>query len=75
MTMVRDLLIYAVLVGLSILLAHWPSYWLAFSGYANCTELGCGILAIFVLWPILSLVLFVALTLLWSRWRRRSGSR
>ena len=58
MNLVRDLLTYAILAGLSILLAHWPSYWLAFSDYADCTELGCGILA-FILWPILSLVFFV----------------
>lgn len=52
----RRTLILVSIIGLCALIAFHTAYWWAFGGYFECIEGGCGILAEFVLWPIITII-------------------
>ena len=60
---------YLVIAAISIVLGYQASYALAFSGMFECVEMGCGILAEWVLLPALSTLIFCLFLLALPRLR------
>lgn len=59
----KKIAIAVVIIAVAAFSAFKLAYWRALSGYFNCIESGCGILAETVLWPLLTMaILFIVAT-------------
>lgn len=68
----KIIIVLAAITCVATVPTKYLAYWWALSGHFECVELGCGILAELILWPILFAALLVGVAILTAMiWKRR----
>lgn len=62
--LLKTILILAIASAIITVPARYLAYRWALSGYFECAELGCGIIAEFLIWPVIYAAFLLSLALL-----------